>query len=361
MLDGQMKHPKKTFYILLSLLYFMPLFWELKVFEESPKLFYGLITWSLMGFGLLMVSFRFFKRSLKATFQKQGKAQETSLPMPSKLKEWVKEKETYQQSLLKELDSLRKGQSQQVKELTQVSIDLQSQLEKKETILSEYRSTLQDQREVIEKKQKDIQLLQVRVNDLKYELENVLKLKAHDPQDTLPFFQTTPLSLENPEVPSPSLSNSLQHKLDRYVKMAMTLNSSYHLTKNQGRSPQVPLGSLIIDQRRLFDRLQNEENEALMVYSREEKRLIFINNQITSLLGWSPERFLTDFSFLIQKNYIDWREALEEVKVQEQKNLRLLMKAKSGKEVLTHCYLKEVPEGVFKGHIIGLLSSPTKN
>ncbi len=351
-------------------MYFSPFVWVLKWVQDSPKSFYGLLSWALLSYGLLITSFRFLKKNLNVIQNAQVQSKSTSKEKKANsigfdFKQQLKEGEIREQNLQRELEVQKKRMAQQVKELTQLSVELQNQLDKKETILSEYRSTLQDQRSVIEKKQSDINLLQVRVNDLKYELENVLKLKNVTHEDSLPFLKSS-LAFEKKDLnfevdTSFGLLGSLQDKLDRYVKIAMTLNSSYHLTKNQSRHAQVPLGSLIIDQRRLFDRLQNEEAETLMVYSKEEKRLIFINNQITSLLGWSPERFLTDFSLLIQKNYREWREALEELKALEQKNLRLIMKSKSGKEVLTHCYLKEVPEGVFKGHVIGLLSSPTQN
>ncbi len=260
---------------------------------------------------------------------------------------------------------MKGDQQHQEREYAHLNGELQDKLDKKETILSEYRSTLKEQRKIIEKKQEENNILQIRVNDLRYELDTLLKLKS-DSGEEKDFYLKEPEKVLAPkneprdkEQERSGLADSLQVKLDRYVKMAVRLNGAHHFTNQNARYSELSLGSLILDQRRLFDRLQNENADTVLVYSREERNLVFINQQVRYLLGWSPERFIKDFTFLIQKGAIQWEEALEDVKLDDQKSIRLLMKTRSGRDILTHCYLKEIPSGVFQGYVLGILSAAT--
>lgn len=263
-----------------------------------------------------------------------------------------------QKQLQLEVEKLKGINLHQERELIHLNDDLHNQLDKKETILGEYRNTLKEQRKVIEKKQEEVNVLQIRVNDLKYEVENLLTLKK-EPPSSLSFIEQpheNTVEDENSAHKS-SLADSVQVKLDRYVKMATRLNGARHFAGKDSKYSELSLGSLIIDQRRLFDRLQNEESSAILVYSREEGQIVFVNPCIKDLLGWSPERFVKEFYFLIQKGQEEWNEALEDVKLDHQKSIRLLLKTRSGKDALITCHLKEVSEGVFKSYVLGILSS----
>lgn len=372
-----MKTYRTSFYIALGLIYFTPLFLVAKVLEPSAQIFCGLGLWTLLGFGILLYFIFFIEKKMKKDAsilvssriyqiennifsQTKSANPVVDLKKVSLLTRELDEQGRREKTFLVEIERLKKLQVHQEREFGRLNEELHNQLDKNETILSEYRFTLKEQRKIIEKKQKEMNILQIRVNDLKYEVESLLKLKGADPVDKELFsnLKKEEEGSDLKEVQS-GLMDSIQVKLDRYVKMAMRLNGARHFANKDFKYSDLSLGSLIIDQRRLFDRLQNEEHETIMVYSREEKRLVFINQQIKELLGWGPERFLKDFSFFIQKGENNWLEALEDVKLDQQKSIRLLMKARSGRDVLTHCYLKEIPEGVFRGYILGILSSAT--
>jgi hypothetical protein len=263
-----------------------------------------------------------------------------------------------QKQLQLEVEKLKGINLYQERELIHLNDDLHNQLEKKETILGEYRNTLKEQRKVIEKKQEEVNVLQIRVNDLKYEVENLLTLKKEPPSSLSFIDQSHENTVEDENsAHKSSLADSVQVKLDRYVKMATRLNGARHFAGKDSKYSELSLGSLIIDQRRLFDRLQNEESSAILVYSREEGQIVFVNPCIKDLLGWSPERFVKEFYFLIQKGQEEWNEALEDVKLDHQKSIRLMLKTRSGKDALITCHLKEVSEGVFKSYVLGILSS----
>jgi len=354
------------------------MFLVIQVSGLPRNLLWGLGVWSLVGFSIftyflqflekkmkkeaaVLVSSRILKIEKKAFSDQKIQSPSIDLKKVRILARELEEQSRREHSLGKELDKLKGLQHYQEREYATLNEELQNKLDKKETILSEYRSTLKEQRKIIEKKQEDTNILQVRLNDLKYEVENLLKLKGGDPEKK-EFFEAPKKEEEvvsETLEPSCGLADTIQGKLDRYVKMAVKLNGAHDFANKNYKYSELSLGSLIIDQRRLFDRLQNEDQDTVLVYSREEKSLVFINQQVKCLLGWSPERFLKDFSFFIQKGSIQWTEALEDVKLDHQKSIRLLMKTRSGRDVLTHCYLKEVPSGIFRGYVLGILSAAT--
>lgn len=335
----------------------------------------GLVFWSMTSLAILLYFFIFLEKKMKREVSAQvssrigqyekrfflhQKTEHSSINL-EKIGELIRELEDQhknQKQLQLEVEKLKGLNLHQERDFAQLNEDLHNQLDKKETILGEYRHTLREQRKIIEKKQEEVNVLQIRVNDLKYELENLLKLKK-DPSPSHSFIESSKENIAEGEnlLYKSSLADSVQVKLDRYVKMATRLNGAKHFAGKDSKYSELSLGSLIIDQRRLFDRLQNEESSAILVYSREEGQIVFVNPCIKELLGWSPERFVKDFSFLIQKGQDEWNEALEDVKLDHQKSIRLLLKTRSGKDTLVTCHLKEVSEGVFKSYVLGILSS----
>lgn len=371
-----MKNLRISFYVALSIIYFLPLLIVFKVTNLSTQLLVSLGIWTLVSLAILIYFFIFLDQKMRkevsiqvssriCQVEKKVFANQKSTHPPVSLKKVrllvneLEEQGKNQKNLLTEIERLKGLKTHQEREYAHLNEDLHGQLGKKETILAEYRQTLKEQRKIIEKKQEEINILQIRLNDSKYEVENLLKLKKGGPVEKEIF--------SKPKIKEPveelerrsGLMDSIQVKLDRYVKMAIKLNGARNFASQDFKYSDLSLGSLIIDQRRLFDRLQNEDSAAILVYSREERQMVFVNRCIKELLGWSPERFIKDFSFLIQKGQNQWAEALEDVKLDHQKSIRLLLKTRSGKDSLITCHLKEVPEGVFKGYVLGIFSSTT--
>ncbi len=235
-------------------------------------------------------------------------------------------------------------------------------------MLAEYRDTCARQRTVIEKRQGDIGSLQGRVNDLTYEVKTLLKLKEslddnHELPDNYVAIEAEEFGFSNTTEPNEETSfeenitekDRPQAQLAKCIGIASQLTGASHLAKKDALFSDFTLGSLAIDQRRLFGNFQNIKKAVILIYSKKDSQLIFASKSIKGLLGWNSDKFVKNFNSLVQQGMDDWKHTLESIKLDQRQSLRLLLKMRSGKDLLTHCYLGEVGNGNFQGFVIGIL------
>lgn len=367
-----MQKYQKTLLLTLCFFYFSPLLVISKSLHLSSAFFTFLAFWCLLGFSTLVYLWRLFEKKTKKKlleslyketgYQEKKDYEEKVDRLVERMRLLVGElniKNESEKTLLKKVEQLKEMCEHQESEYQYLNQDLNAQLEKREKALTECQLTIKEQRRIIEKKQEEINVLNMHQNDLKYEMENLLKIKKEETTLFNDDDQADELSNYESNHKPPPYELSLSEKLQHYIDLAREMTQSNPFTKPR-KGYRFPLGTLVIDQRRLFDRLQNEESEVILVYSMDEQRLIFVNDHIKDLLGWNPDKFIKDFPFLVQKGLHQWHEAIDELKEGDQSEVRLLMKTFQGQNILTHCYLKIVPQGAFEKHILGILSSAAK-
>lgn len=358
---------KKSKILLLSLCFYTSLPLVLWVQKKTVSNAYLLVffIWAVLG------AWMFFKCWQYLLF-KPSKT-------PSKLESALKDLEDYQQQYRalsqrynelvnafgqkcdqqKEFDQklqrLKDMQKNQQEEYVFLNQDLQAQLEKRERSLSDSRLLVQEQRQVIEKKQSEINLLSLKVNDLEYEIENLLRLENQSSSEI--FSEPYGLNASSQLIVESPMT--LKDKLGYYTQMAKTLTETNPFAQKKSGVIS-PFGSLLIDQRRLFDKLESEDVDVILIYSLEERRIVFVNRCIKQLVGWNPDQFNRDFTFLVQKGLDQWQESLNHLQDEVTQEARLLVKTQSGQNILVQCYLKKLSEGVFQNHAMGVLSSVAK-
>lgn len=255
----------------------------------------------------------------------------------------------------------------------------ENQIEKKDSLLSEYQQTITEQRGIIEKKHKAICQLENKIRNLNYEVKTLLQLGTFNS----PTRETCEEIALNPGHPLIKVFDSMEYKasendpisqpmavasnkeihtpydaavqLQKCIEVAQNLKGINHLGGKSSRFSKISLDHYTIDLRRLFDSFRNENSCNIIVYSQAKNRLLFANNHVKNILGWSPEKFVKDFNSLIQKGKAEWEEALEQLQYAKESQTRLLIQARSGEDILIHCHLGEISQGVFKNHIIGIL------
>lgn len=363
---------QKTLILTLCFFYFSPLLIVSKTLRLSSSFFIFLMLWCSLGFIVLIYLWKLFEKRSKEylleAFKKESgyeekKVYEQQIALLNekieKMSHELSSKVDLEEEFFNKLEQLKEIHRKQEEEYNCLNQDLQTQLQKRENILYESKLTIKEQRQVIGKKQEEINTLNNHIHDLKSEIDKLLKLEEQ-PVDLFSkhtrSIQNFSINIEDKDLKGES---SLTEKLQKYIDLAqkMTETNPYNKQKN-GRN--FPFGTLIIDQRRLFDRLQNEDAEVILVYSSEERRLIFINNQVKFLLGWAPDKFIKDFQFIVQKGSSQWEQALKDLHDDELREVQMLLKTRSGENILTHCYLKKIPQGAFEGHILGILTSAAK-
>lgn len=251
-------------------------------------------------------------------------------------------------------------------------------LETEKTHSVEYQETISEQRSIIEQKQQQIEQLDHKIRDLTYEIKTLLQLADMEHHTTsMPTHEKTDSSRgfsvhknaknflvdlnqevsEEPEISNPKICSSEDAKiqLKRCIDIAQKITGSHHFGAQKSRFGDLYLDNYALDLRRLCDNLRSENSGTILVYSPKDNKLLFTNNQIKDLLGWSPEKFVQDFDNIIQGGMYEWKSSISHMNTMSQTQSRLVMKAKTGQDKLIHCQLGLIPTGVFRNNIVGIL------
>lgn len=222
----------------------------------------------------------------------------------------------------------------------------QEEIDRKSVLLSEYQKTINEQRSVIEKKQLQISEFEEKIKDLNYDLNTLLELTEMDK----PLQKTTP----NNQFKQPE--ETPVHILHNAISAAEKIAGSTPFGQDLPRYRELPLQNNTLDLRRLFDTLQGETTSSLFVFSQKERRLLFVNHHITKLLGWSSEHFINHLPDIIEEGIREFSEALRTISGEKEIFLPLVMRKNTGGSTLIHCTLGVIPTGIFRSHIIGVLT-----
>lgn len=279
-----------------------------------------------------------------------------------------------------QLKQLAKDRAEMIKRIEELEADLdranhESSLEikQKESLATEHAQTIQEQRGIIERKQAYILKLENKVRDLSYEVKTLLTLGENDGPEHAPISHPV-IDIFNDEEEDPpelqqeiaaQLPSSSEKKvqtpydaalqLQKCLDTATKLTGASHLAGSGSKLLSLSSESYAIDLRRLFDNYRSENTCAIFFFSLDEGKMLFANNQIKTLLGWSPDHFIRSFEQLIDEGWADWKHALAEIKSNAPLSLRFLMKTKSGEDLLVQCHIGLIPSGAFSGNLVGVL------
>lgn len=257
----------------------------------------------------------------------------------------------------------------------------EEQLKQKHLQLTAFQQLIEDQRTEMEKRQDQIYQLDTKVHDLSYEIKTLLYLNEEEsiPAKMPGAFKEVEGahsllkgSLHEAQEQSPSASHASQQDVHAFenpvrtpveasallrkcINMAQKLTGVNYHGNESSRYREFSSPLYAIDQRRLFDNLRGEAGAVILVYSQKENKLLFVNNESKTLLGWSPEKFVADFSSIVHEGINDWRKALSMLASASDSQARLLAKTKQGQEMVLNCQLGVIPTGLFRNYVIGIL------
>lgn len=267
--------------------------------------------------------------------------------------------------LIQEQQRLEREVYEQGDELVRTREALEVAIAEKESILAEYQQAVSKQRASIETKQERILQLENKVRDLSFEIRTLLQVDEMEVSAAVSQGRRPGNSEVEEWVDQLPASSDLEVRtqydanvlLKRSLQTAQSLTAAHHMPGRPGRFRDLSLESLTIDLRRLFDRLRLETSGVVCLYSRSEHRLLFANEPVRTLFGWSPERFVKEFPSLMAGGFREWEEAVHNLNPGHERRLRLVIKSKSGADVLIHALIGLVPQGAFEGHVIAVFYS----
>lgn len=243
---------------------------------------------------------------------------------------------------------------------------LLDEIDKLRTLLIDHNQTILEQRENLERKSQQMTQLENKVRDLNYELKTILHLseKTISLQETVPQPSVSPVIKAKHEELRPFVNSVVQTEeeaslqLKRCLDVAQGMTGASHFGSNS-RFREFSAGHFALDQRRLFDRLRTEEASTIFVYSLQDNRMLFVNDQVKLLLGLTAERFVQGFAEIAQPGMESWNEALRQLSFRNEVHIQLPLKSRFGEEIVVDCLLGIIPTGIFRNQIIGIIYSNT--
>lgn len=285
-----------------------------------------------------------------------------------------------QEASEKEIQNIRLEKEHYLNELEDLDKEFQSYKVSSEEAIDTERSQLQEAmktiaelRQSVDVKQRQNETLDQKIRDLTYEIKTLLQIAdmsslsgsdnqiessggstiseaAHEYQVDIDEEQDGEGDVHHLQDP-----DAAKAQLKRCIDIAQKITGSQHFSTHKSRFGDFALDSYALDLRRLCDSLRSETNNTVFVYSPKERRLLFINNQVRDLLGWTPDKFVQDFDHIVQEGMFEWNNSVSQLNTFNQSQTRFVMKTKSGKDLLIHCQLGLIPTGVFKSNVIGVL------
>lgn len=267
------------------------------------------------------------------------------------------------EELLRQQSNFERDFEQQRLEMEHQYRTLQDLAEQKITQLISTQQVIQDQQNAIDKKHQLINQLETKVSDLNYEIKTLIQVteypetsKIAEPSQSVIDEE---MELDSPIDILPQVEKMIHTAEEATTQLKRCINIAQKITRpsyyGDPNSRFLSLDNHALDLRHLFDNLRSEHNSTILFFSQKENRLLFINNQIKHILGWSPEKMIQNFEDITQPSLQEWRKGITQLNSTNEARINLLLKSKMGQEINVQAILGIVPTGLFRNHVMGVL------
>lgn len=281
-----------------------------------------------------------------------------------------------------EKESLRSSMEIAQKEYGVYKHDTSMLLEQNRALLTEYQATIQDQREMLDKKQQHIMQLDTKVHDLSYEIKALVQVESYENVMTGSGgggsskviqhpVMSRPENMYTPPPPPPPRPSQLEevvltkkiteasdaHRLlQRCIDIAQKITgASYYNSSSGARLRDLPSDHFAFDLRRLCESLRSESGGMILIYSQKEHKPLFVSDFVKEFTGWTPEKFLMNFNEIIQASAGAWSDILHQMSFKNQLSLEMHLTNKAGAVTPFQGEAGLIPTGVFRNNIIVVL------
>lgn len=253
-------------------------------------------------------------------------------------------------------------------ELEQTKRVAKHQLDWHQNQIRELQEVLAEQKAFSEKKQQQMLQLETKVGDLTHEIKTLFQ----NEEGFDPSLQSSNKPLENFEQKELSSFEAFKESDDLALvdshqealrQLQQCLNIAEKIKGSQRFGSQIysfmdsPADSFSLDLRRLCDRLRSEAQSSILLYSPKDNHLLFVSNQIKLLTGWSPDKFIQNFSEIIDE--AEWKHGVNLLAMQNKVQFLLQLKTKTNQVLEVNASLGMISYGIFRNHLIGILYSST--
>lgn len=223
-----------------------------------------------------------------------------------------------------------------------------------------YQKTIREQQGDIEQQKQQIELLENKEKELQYEINTLLQVSHLDEESSYPFPDLDLDGMPANDTPPIDALFSDPH-LKRCIEIATKMTGAQHLSNVPSRFLELSSDSNALELRRLSDSLRAESPHIVILYSPNDNKLLFTNNAVKTLLGWTSDKFVLSFQELIQDSLDDWQRGLKGLETANEVLIPLSIKTKSGPNAHFNCLLGKIPTGLFQHYAIGVIKDKTNS
>lgn len=271
------------------------------------------------------------------------------------------------QELNKSKEELKKKAEEEERDYRSFQESVKEQQDQYRVLLHEHQQTINEQRDTLEKKQQQIVQLEGQVRDLHYEIKTLMDVEERQSIIRFPLdryrqkevdYSLPPVEEEEEAQISAQYvegPEEASQQLRRCLDIAQKITGGHYMHNRPSRLKDLPVENTALEMRRLFDNLRSENQATILLYSPRDNRLLFVNNPIKSLLGWTPERFVHQFSDLLTDGGEAWKHSISQLAFKNEAQTTLWLTAKSGHHVSLSCHLGLIPTGSFRHFVLGVL------
>jgi len=277
--------------------------------------------------------------------------------------------------LLEEIDALTNELQQEVQnreyvnqekeglsaQLEQVKRDSLVELEKQQSRIRELQEAVAGQKDISEKKQQQLLQLEGKVGGLTEELKTLLKLAEtdHTPSSNA-IISEMPVEPPVASIKEMLSESHTKSNEEAFRQLKICLEIAQKMKGSQRFGSQIysfldsPADHFSLDLRRLCDRLRGESEIMALFYAPQDQHLLFASNQIKTLTGWSPEKFVQSFHELLL-NEPEWSQGIQHLAIRSEVQIPVKLKTKAGTALELSACLGMIPTGIFRNHTIAVL------
>lgn len=229
--------------------------------------------------------------------------------------------------------------------------EIERKLKEQELRIADYIQMVKEQRDLLAKRDDRIISLESRIDDLIQEIRTIL---GFDEKSKVALNFSLPILEEKKTFISEEISFfDLSRRLDKCIKIAEEfaphpVNSPFLTLAEERCSLDIPKFGM---------RLEEDLDHLLLIYSSDERKILYAHPSVRSILGWNPEKFTRLFFHLMAKGLMEWKESLTLASQgQECPPLHISLRDTDGEERKFQGLFGLIRRGSLSGLMIGIFS-----
>lgn len=250
----------------------------------------------------------------------------------------------------------RKGLQSQILmirgELDSYRDKMQIQLLQEQQQNLEHQKVIKEQQTLIGTLQQQISSLEIKEKELSYEIKTLVNLSNFEIVE-----KETPPKKQPVDTFALKSHESISRQLAHFVDIAASMASVQNIQGVPSHLNDLATDNYRLELRRLCENLNMESRYVMLLHSPRENRILFANDHVKTVLGWTPEKFIQQFPDIVLKGIEDWNKEMDVITANREGFCAINARSQMNQSIAMNCHLRAISSGTFRNHVIVLMCS----